>query len=381
MTDQEHQRVLWLRDSGELEAAILALRQALSGNPRDARALYTLAVTKRFERYDQDVAAVESLLAGSDLSDPERMRLELARGKILDELGRHDEAFAAIARGNAMMRRSFSYDVKDALATMLQLSRTFDAAQLARGAGLGCHDRTPIFIVGMPRSGTSLVEQILASHSRVHGAGELSTFADVCSNVSQTEDGELVELRHGVWGPADLHGLGAAYVARIRELMPDAVHITDKMPGNFMNLGLIHSTLPSAKIVHVRRNPLDNCWSLFKILFETGQRYSYDLEELALYYLGYRALMRHWQRALPGRILELDYEDLVADQSGETERLLGFCGLELEAGCLDFHRTKRVVRTASAAQVRQPMFASSVGAWKHYRAQLSPLIAILEPYA
>lgn len=232
----------------------------------------------------------------------------------------------------------------------------------------------------MPRSGTTLVEQILSSHPAVHGAGELGTFGATLDEVVD-DTGSQRPYPHCVTDldGAAIHEIGARYVAALAKLAPGAAHVTDKLPGNFQYLGLIHLALPNAKIVHTVRNPVDTCVSCFSELFLAGQGFSYDLAELGRYYAGYRHLMAHWHRVLPpGTILDVRYEDVVADLEGQTRRVLDHCGLPFDPRCLAFNESTRPVRTASAMQVRQPIYKHSVERWRKYERWLGPLLRELD---
>jgi Sulfotransferase family len=237
----------------------------------------------------------------------------------------------------------------------------------------------PVFIVGMMRSGTTLVEQILASHPRVFPGGEMKHFAaaveGVCNKIgSAASFPDLV----ADMADANFRDIGASYTAAISSLAPDAAHITDKMPSNFIFAGFIHLALPNAVIIHTVRNPVDTCLSCFSKLFSGQQNHTYDLAELGRYHRRYQALMGHWHAVLPaGRILDVRYEELVADPEGQARRILAHCGLDWDPRCLDFHQTERAVRTASAAQVRQPIYASSVGRSRLYAPFFGPLLAEL----
>jgi hypothetical protein len=267
--------------------------------------------------------------------------------------------------------------------------RFFTSAKL-RELGLGAKvpaDPTsprPIFILGMPRSGTTLTEQILASHPDVHGAGELHDLltivqrptAQAAAAASMPAPGFPDNLMHATAQTLSLWG--AEYRGRLRQRAPDARCITDKMPANFFALGLISAMLPEARIVHVRRNPLDTCLSNFMHLFNAGQEHTYDLAELGSYYADYARLMEHWRTVLPaGSFLEVQYEDIVADLEGQARRLIDYCGLAWDDACLDFHRNTRDVRTASLMQVRQPLYRGSVERWRRYEEFLAPLRAAL----
>ena len=233
----------------------------------------------------------------------------------------------------------------------------------------------------MPRSGTSLVEQILASHPAVHGGGELDDLGAIIDRLPAS----LASSKPYPACIADadatmLRGVGARYVAGLRALAPAAARITDKMPANTRHIGLIRCLLPGARIVHCRRDPLDTCLSCFTTLFTIGQDFSYDLAELGGYYRVYDGLMAHWRAVVPD-MLDIDYEDVVADLEGQARRLVDFCGLDWDDACLDFDKTERIVRTASSAQVRRPIHDASVARWKRYEAHLGPLIEALGPEA
>jgi hypothetical protein len=231
----------------------------------------------------------------------------------------------------------------------------------------------------MLRSGTTLVEQILASHRDIYGAGELETLGNIVSTV-QGPNGSLIPYPDFVASVdgAVLRAIGARYVAELRELGPHVKYVTDKMPQNFFFVGLIHLALPNARIIHVVRDPLDTCISCFSTLFAVGQNYTYDLAELGRYYRRYRALMAHWHAVLPkDRILDVRYEDIIDDFEEEVRRILAHCGLDWDPHCLKFHQTDRPVRTASAKQVRRPIYKSAIGRWRVYEPHLAPLLAAL----
>jgi hypothetical protein len=247
---------------------------------------------------------------------------------------------------------------------------------IAQKSGAGEPSRMPIFVIGMPRSGTTLIEQIIASHPLVHGAGELQTFNDVILTV-RGPDGN--PLRYPDFMPAldaaALRQIGARYVADVRKLAPSGERVTDKMPSNYYFAGFIHLALPNAKIIHSIRNPVDTCISCFSKLFTAEQNHTYDLAELGRYYKRYETLMSHWRRVLPAKtILDIRYEDVVADLEKQARRIIDYCGLPWDDRCLSFHETDRPVRTASATQVRQPIYKSAVGRWRVYEGQLEPLL-------
>jgi hypothetical protein len=262
------------------------------------------------------------------------------------------------------------------------LARTRDVysrERMGRYGGHGDPSPVPVFVFGMPRSGTTLVEQILASHPQVFGAGETDDFARSAAGLGERTDNLALTPEAVSSIPGErLRDLGARYVERVARTAPAAARITDKTLENFRFVGLIHLALPNAKIIHVRRHPLDTCLSCFSKLFQGHLPYTYDLAELGRYYRLYEGLMAHWRRVTPpGVMLEVRYEDVVADLEGQARRILAHCGLDWDARCLDFHLTQRSVRTASATQVRQPIYDHSIGRWRAYASFLEPLIVEL----
>ncbi|MFM7274833.1 MAG: sulfotransferase family protein, partial [Gammaproteobacteria bacterium] len=237
----------------------------------------------------------------------------------------------------------------------------------------------PIFIVGLPRSGSTLVEQILASHPLVEGTAELPDIGRICSEISRRYPDPRYPDAVLQMEPGEFRELGTMYLERTRRMRSGKPFFTDKMPNNFASVGLIRLILPQARIVDARRHPLDSCLGCFKQHFALGQSFTYDLDDLADFYLGYRSLMQHWHEVLPGQVLDFRLEQLIREQEGQTHRLLDHCGLPWDDACLDFHRTARAVRTASSEQVRQPLYDSSVDYWRHFREQLSPLLDALGP--
>jgi tetratricopeptide (TPR) repeat protein len=304
------------------------------------------------------------------------MYLYFALGKIYEDLGEFEKAFACVREGNRIKRATYAYDIKRDNQFFANLKAVFSKQFCDRYESCGHKNNTPIFILGMPRSGTSLVEQILSSHPLVYGADELKELSQIvlasCRNFSGGEfPGCIVNYR-----PQDFERLGARYIESIQQYSSKN-HITDKMPHNFMYIGMIRLMLPNAKIIHCKRDPLDNCWSLFKTLFAPPHEYAYDLSELGEYYKHYQDLMEHWHLTFPGYIHDIQYENLVTDQKLQTVRLLEYCGLEWHDDCLLFYQAQRRVSTASAVQIRQPIYRSSVHLWKQYKKQLSQLSRIL----
>jgi len=336
----------------------------------------SLAETKRFRENDLQLTAMEDLAQHiASFSQNEQIELHFALAKAYDDIGRHEHAFEHLHCGNALKRQTVVYDETAQLGTLRNIEETFTAELIAARCGLGNPSDLPIFIVGMPRSGTTLVEQILASHPRVVGAGELLHMSDL---VLGGQAGTRFPLDFPSLPGERLHRLGSLYVARLRAQAPLADRITDKLPFNFSVVGLIHLALPKARIIHVRRDPVDTCFSCYTNLFSQGLEFTYDLEELGRYYCAYQSLMKHWHRVLPEvAMLEVQYEELVLDFEAHARLIVDYCGLEWDARCLVFHKTKRAIRTASAAQVRRPLFSSSIGRWLPYREQLRPLLDVL----
>jgi len=309
----------------------------------------------------------------------EQMMLHFALGKAYGDIGQREKSFAHLLAGNREKRRRTRYDEAAALDQLERLSKVFTPALMDARKGAGQRTEVPLFIVGMPRSGSTLVEQILASHPQVYGAGECEEFKRL-ADALRLPDGRPA-LPDGIaqLPDADLQGLGQAYLGRLQARAPRAARISDKTLSNFLYAGLIHLALPQAKFVHILRDPVDTCLSCFSHLFEGNLSFAYDLAELGRYWRGYERLMGHWRSVLPpGVMLELRYEDLVDDLPGQAHRLLEHCGLEWDEACLSFHQTARAVRTASLSQVREPIHRRSVQKWRAYGDLLQPLLDALQ---
>lgn len=360
--------------SGEAAAAA---GRAVGLDGANPEAWQILASLKRFGPGDPDLERMEAALADAEARqvDPEdRLNLQFALGRAWLEAGEAGRAFAHLARANSLQRSRLEFDIDAYLATLGAMAGSIGAETIDRLAQSGDPSDQPVFIVGMPRSGTTLIEQILASHPEVHGAGELTLVDRLARRLPGAGEGLSEAL-----SPGALASLGAEYASQARALAPGAARLTDKLPGNFVYAGLIHLMLPNARIIHCIRDPLDTCLSCYETRFAKGNPYTYDLRELGRRYRGYERLMAHWRRILPAnRFIEVRYEDVVADLQGQARRLLGFCGLEWDEACLEFHRTRREVWTASSGQVRRPLYASSIGRGQACAAYLGPLIEVLE---
>src|SRR5712691_9476370 len=368
------------RQTGDIADARAAFETAITLKPREAVHYLSLADLMTFTEGDAHLAAMEGL-ARDIASFPavSQVQLHFALAKAYDDLGRFDEGFRHLAQGNTLNRRQIAYDETQMHDTFERIQATFDRRLMDAKAGAGDRSPVPVFVVGMIRSGTTLIEQILASHPSVHGAGELPDFSRLVHQL-RSGPGDSIEYPECVPSlPAGrLRDLGRSYVEGIRRRAPDALRIIDKMPSLFMYLGLIHLALPRARIIHVMRSPLDTCLSAYSKLFVQGQHFTYNLGELGRYYRRYAGLMAHWRGLLPpGRLLEISYEAVIADLETEARRLVRFCGLPWDPRCIAFHEAQRPVRTASAIQVRRPIYRTSQGRWQAYRDHLGPLIAAL----
>ena len=364
---------------GHLSEARAALERAVRLAPRNAKHRYDLGQITRFVGGDPRVAEMEQLARDSALSVGERIALHFALAKAYEDTGRHAEAFRQWLDGNALKRQQITYNEAATLSVLDRVQTVFTSEFIRTWQNVGHPSSVPVFIIGMPRSGSTLVEQILASHPQVFGGNELTRFHKAAQGIRTTPGGSTTfpERVSGMTGE-DYRDLGTRYLAEIERLAPGAAHITDKMLNNFIFAGLIHLALPNAPIIHTIRDPVDTCLSCFSKLFTEEQNHTYDLADLGRYYRHYQALMAHWHRVLPpGRILDVRYEDVVADLEGQARRIIAHCGLDWDPRCLAFHQTVRPVRTASVTQVRQPIYNSAVGRWRVHEEFLGPLLAEL----
>ena len=366
-------------DQGEFERARVSFQAAIARNPAWGVPYYDLSQIHRFAPSDPCVEAMKRLLRNpAQLSLEGLVGLHMALHQIYAGAGEFDTAFSYLLAGNRIRRKAIQYDEGAATSRRQAIARVFDAKYLAEHADRGCGSRLPVFVVGFPRSGTTLIEQILASHPDVHGAGELPFVGELARDLGEpgppaSSYGNFLRI-----GPEEFARQGEAYVERLSRLAPRAARIVDKMPINYLHLGFVHLMLPQAAIVHVRRNAMDTCLSCFENDFGDRQAFSYDLGELGRCHAGYRTIMEHWLKVLPaGRMLEIDYEDLVSDAGAQARRLVAYCGLEWDDKCLRFHETRRAVFTQSQTQVRRPLYSSSVGRWRLYERHLGPLAAAL----
>src|SRR6185437_12774999 len=382
LRDFPQQPKLWmsyghaLRTTGRVPESIAAYRRALSMEPRLGEAWWSLANLKTFGFSDADVRAMRQQLAREDLSDEDRLHFEFALGKALEDAASYEESFTHYAAGNALRRSQHGYDPEENARFVRRSKQLLTREFFAARAGGGADTRDPIFIVGLPRAGSTLIEQILASHPLVEGTMELPQLPNIARKLAgpkQEEEGTFLK-RLAALTRDELRALGESYLAETRVMRKTGTpFFIDKMPNNFLYVGLIHLILPNAAIIDARRHPLGCCFSCFKQHFARGQWFSYGLEDLGRYYRDYVDLMAHLDEVLPGRITRVFYENVVEDTETEVRRLLAACRLPFDPGCLRFHENERAVRTASSEQVRRPIFRDGVEQWRHYEPWLEPL--------
>jgi len=370
-----------LRVAGRKGEAIDCYRRAIDARPDEGQAWWNLASVHGYAFNDSNVAEMQQLAASAGLSPEAEIPLRFALGRALEQRGNYTGAWEEYVRANEIKRATVRYDPVETEVFHRKILDTFTLELARRDQAPPPTDRTPIFIVGMPRSGSTLIEQVLASHSKVCGLGQLPYLVMISRALRVKYDDRLrypeavAELDTG-----QLAGVGRSYLhyaASHRDI--DRPFFTDKMPANFSHVGLIHMILPHAKIIDVRRDPLATCVANFRYLFAQGKNYTYDLVELAEYYRLYDEMMRHWDAVLPGAVLRVKYERIVADLDREVKRMLEFCELPFEQSCLDFYETERPINTASAEQARQPVYDSAVGFWKDYESFLDEVKEILAP--
>jgi len=369
-----------LAEIGDIDQAVEESRRAVALAPGRSEFCYALVQLANVKPGDPVLGALEAMLPrAAALSPREQCWLHFALAKAYDDIGERDRGFGHLLDGNAIKRRQIEYDEPVALGAMDRIREVFTAELMAARRDVGDPSVSPVFIVGMPRSGTTLVEQMLASHTAVFGAGERPELVRAVERL----EGRIGTLRfpEAAWTitDEDLCQIGAGYVAALQSLAPDARRVTDKMPTNFLFAGFIHLVLPNARIIHVIRDPVDTCLSCFSKLFDREQRFAYDLGELGRYHRAYQRLMAHWRQVLPANVLlEVRYEALVDEFETEARRIVAHCGLPWDNACLEFHKTVRPVHTASVMQVRQPIYRGSVGRWRPDAALLRPLLEALD---
>lgn len=369
-----------LKTVGKQEEAIAIYRKCIAANPYFTEAYWSLANLKTFRFTDEEVRSMEKLLQEPNIPDNAQVHLCNALGFQYEYQQEYDQAFAYFEKCNTTKRKLEYYDAVETESLYDRIIEVFDQEFVNRAPAGKEFDVTPIFIIGLPRSGSTLLEQILASHSQVEGTHELSDLARIVRELpDRLNTREPYPIGLTAADAAFFAELGQAYLDRTQKYRSGSPYFTDKNPNNFINVGLVHLALPDAVFINARRHPLDSCLGSFKQLFAKGQAFSYDLVDIGEYYLQYERLMEHWCNVLPGKLLDVRYEDVVGDLEMQVRRILQHCGLPFEEQCLRFYETDRAVKTASSEQVRQPIYSSSVNLWRNYEWQLEPLIEILEP--
>jgi tetratricopeptide (TPR) repeat protein len=349
-------------------------KAALKIDPARAEAWWSLADLKNYVFNDAEIAEMQRRLSSGEQQRANEAHLQFALGRAFEQRTAYAQAFAHYAAGNALRRLDEPFDIAVFERRCARIRAFFDADFFAAHRGSGNPSRAPIFIVGLPRSGSTLLEQILASHPQVEGTMELPNILNMVAqfdDLKSSRDGYPETVGEAPF--AQFATLGRRYLEETAPLRSGRAHFTDKLPNNFSHIGLITAILPGAVVIDARRHPMDACFSTFKQHFAEGQTFSYDLTDLGRYYNCYLSLMDHWDAVLPGRVLRVQYEEVVREPEANIRRLLAHCGLDFEPACLNFHATRRSVRTASAEQVRQPLYSSGVGYWRHFARELEPL--------
>jgi len=372
-----------LKTAGRQDDSIAAYRKSIELEPRLGEAYWSLANLKTFRFSAADVAAMRTQLGRSDLTQEDRLHFHFSLGKAAEDAQDYAESFRHYAEGNRLRKEVVPYDSHAVTENVRRSRAVFTPEFFAARRGLGCAAPDPIFVVGLPRSGSTLVEQILSSHSAIEGTMELPDVVGIVKELSgrnrRSEVSKYPEVLESM-DPDALRELGERYLQQTRiQRKTDAPYFIDKLPNNWAHVGLIHLMLPNAKIIDTRRHPLSCCFSGFKQHFARGQNFSYSLDDIGRYYADYVTLMAHYDAVLPDRVHRVIYERMVDDTETEVRRLLDYCGLPFEDTCLRFYENDRAVRTASSEQVRQPIFRDAVDHWRHYEPWLEPLKSALGP--
>ena len=371
-----------LKTVGRMDDAVRAYRTAIDLSPSIGEAYWSLANLKTFRFTDDDITNMRRQFQPEAGDPDEQGHLAFALGKAFEDREEFDQSFEFYEQGNSIRGRRHRHNVKTNILDSARQIKSLDTDFFAARGGFGCDAPDPIFVVGLPRSGSTLVEQILASHSQVEGTSELPDIIAISRKLGATTRknpaGRYPEILTELT-PQQFRELGESYISTTRIQRRGSPYFIDKMPNNFRHIGLIHLILPNAKIVDARRHPMGACFSGFKQLFASGQTFTYDLAGIGYYYRDYVKIMDHWDEVLPGRVLRIEYEDMVTDTETQIRRLLDYCGLEFEEQCLRFYETDRAVRTPSSEQVRQPVYTHGLEQWRNYEAHLGPLKEALGP--
>jgi tetratricopeptide (TPR) repeat protein len=369
-----------LKTIGRQQESIDTLRKCIKAHPGFGEAYWSLANLKTFEFNEDEVKVMQRMVEDRNLGDEPRVNFFLSLGKHYENEKDYDTAFQYYSRGNALRREHEIYDPVQTQVVHDRIIEVFNREFLQERAGWGEPDPAPILVVGLPRSGSTLIEQILASHSMVEGTMELPDLSRIISELSRRSPRGVEYPEAAVeLDETAARLLGLAYIESTRRYRTGKAFFIDKMPNNFSSIGFLQLILPNAKVIDARRHPLDSCLGSYKQLFFKGQSFTYEQFELGHYYLEYRRIMEHWRKTLPGKVLDVHYEQMVMDQENQTRRLLAHCGLPWEDQCLRFYETDRAINTASSEQVRQPIYTKALNFWRNYEAHLGELIETLEP--
>ncbi|XPF92608.1 tetratricopeptide repeat-containing sulfotransferase family protein [Colwellia sp. RE-S-Sl-9] len=371
-----------LKAKGDIKKAVQAYQKAYQINPNYGDAYWSLANTKTYRFSDEEIAQMQAKREDESLAIIDKVQLHFATGKAFEDKKDFPQAFQAYQQGNQLQRSNNGFDINKIEQQVDEQIKYCTAELFEKYAHIGFDTPDPIFIVGLPRAGSTLLEQILASHSQVDGTMELHNILGLASRLRgrvQTKDNQESPY------PKNLHEINSDYFKRFGQQFIDETRVyrdnapffIDKMPNNFLHLGLIKLILPNAKIIDARRSPMACCFSGFKQLFAEGQDFSYSLEDIGRYYQAYLKLMAHWKQVLPNFILTVNHEDVVEDLDKEVHRMLDFCGLAFEQSCIDFHKTQRAIKTPSSEQVRQPIYKSATEQWRYFEEYLTPLKKVL----
>lgn len=363
------------RAQGRFDEALDHYNRAIAIRPDYAEAHIHRSEIKHFQRGDPELSALETLASSDALPARKKIFIHFALAKALDDLGEYNRAFEHLRNGNALKRARIDYDESAVLELFPRITQVFDRDFLDARKHIGDPSSLPVFVLGMPRSGSTLVEQILAGHPQIQAEGELLHLENMVYSLTAGDPPVPFPECVPHLDSEALRRIGQEYLSRLPKRSEGKLRIVDKLSGNFLSIGLIRLILPNARIIHTVRDPVDTCLSCYSRLFTAGLHFTYDLAELGRYYRAYAGLMNHWRAILPpGVMIDVAYEDVVKDLESQARRLIHFCGLPWDDRCLHFHQTDRPVKTASAVQVRQPLFRDSLGRWRRYEAELAPLL-------